>query len=131
MATLQATHVFQPLHVVDVTDKYVDPALFAKRLPGALVQVFFTLRYWCFKGQNFNSFSAQVDHLVVLQESVAAMAPAVARPKARRVSAHMFDAPVVLGKKRAAEGVTSMGEKRQRSDLAARTSRIFLPSRLR
>ncbi|KAF9495327.1 hypothetical protein BDN71DRAFT_1506882 [Pleurotus eryngii] len=58
-------HVFCPIHVVDVSDKYVKPTNFVTHLPGMLVKVYFTLHYWNFKlkGKSYNSYSANIQQV--------------------------------------------------------------------
>lgn len=108
-------NIFCPIHVVDVNGQYVDPVLFASRLPGALVKVYFTLRYWNFKGKNYNSYSANVQQVQILQ-AAPTIASSIGKRLVARAGARVAVAGMTAGKRGAsleAEGP----EKRARVDV--------------
>ncbi|KAJ8517279.1 hypothetical protein ONZ45_g5521 [Pleurotus djamor] len=80
--------VFEPLHVFNHDGSRVDPSMLAARLPGALVEIHFTLRHWSLVKQNTDSFNAEVQQIIILQSRVGEASPVrkacrqIRRPKA-------------------------------------------------
>ncbi|KAF9489728.1 hypothetical protein BDN71DRAFT_1455643 [Pleurotus eryngii] len=91
-------HVFCPIHVVDVSDKYVEPNDFATHLPGALVKVYFTLRYWNFKGKSYNSYSANIQQVHILQAAPTSSL-SIGKRLVARASARVAGAGPATGKR--------------------------------
>ncbi|KAF9495709.1 hypothetical protein BDN71DRAFT_1430762 [Pleurotus eryngii] len=52
-------HVFCPIHVVNINDKYVKPTNFVTHFPNTLVKNF--------KGKSYNSYSANIQQVHILQ----------------------------------------------------------------
>lgn len=102
-------NVFCPIHVVDVNDQYIDPLKLTARLPGALIKVFFTLRYWNFKDKQYNSFSAGVVQVQILRAPQAA-STSIGKRLVARAGARMISS-VQSGDKRASSPDTGSSKK--------------------
>ncbi|KAF9495646.1 hypothetical protein BDN71DRAFT_1430863 [Pleurotus eryngii] len=108
----RVNHVFCPIHVVDVNDLYVNPASLAARLPGSLVRVYFTLRYWNFKEKQYNSFSANIVQVQILR-TPQANSGSVGKRLVARASSRLAAATQAAGK-RPASPQSAVTTKKQR-----------------
>lgn len=66
---MMETHIFEPLHVFTAAGRRVEPTQFARRLPGALVEVHFTLHHWYFSKDRFDSFNAYPKQVVIIKDA--------------------------------------------------------------
>lgn len=62
-------YVFDPLAVFTSAGRRIDPLQFARRLPGALVEVHFDLHHWYFSKEKFDSFNAHPRQIVIIKEA--------------------------------------------------------------
>ncbi len=67
-AAMGETHIFEPLNVFASTGRRLDPSLFSRKLPGALVEVHFDLHHWYFAKDKFDSFNAHPKQVIIIRE---------------------------------------------------------------
>ncbi|KAF4586094.1 hypothetical protein EYR38_009742 [Pleurotus pulmonarius] len=67
-AAMGETHIFEPLNVFASTGRHLDPSLFSRKLPGALVEVHFDLHHWYFAKDKFDSFNAHPKQVIIIRE---------------------------------------------------------------
>ncbi|KAG9225265.1 hypothetical protein CCMSSC00406_0007096 [Pleurotus cornucopiae] len=63
------THIFQPLHVFTAVGKRIPSDEFARKLPGSLVEVHFTLHHWYFARDRFDSFNAHAKQIIIIKDT--------------------------------------------------------------
>ncbi|KAF4568055.1 hypothetical protein EYR36_010063 [Pleurotus pulmonarius] len=68
-AEVATEKVFQPLRVFYHDGRSLGPAAFANTLPGALVEVHFTLHHWHIKSKGMDSFNARLEQIVILKDA--------------------------------------------------------------